>query len=204
MSPTHTRRRGKLYHYYKCGSSDRRGAQACPGGRIPAAPVEAIVVDRIKAIGQDPDLVEATVEAAKVHLDRERAEADRRVADVLARQGNLLGRRRAALEALTTKGRDQRATHEAIGLVTAELEEVEAELRDAQAEASALARAPLREDEIRSALASFSEVWDELFPRERARLVARLVEEVSYDPSTDQVEIRFRPEGFARVAGRER
>jgi site-specific DNA recombinase len=204
MSPSHATKGNLRYHYYKCGSSDRHGSGACPGGRIPAAPIESIVVDRIKAIGQDPDLVEATVEAAKVHLDRERAEADRRVADVLARQGNLLGRRRAALEALTTKGRDQRATHEAIGLVTAELEEVEAELRDAQAEASALARAPLREDEIRSALASFSEVWDELFPRERARLVARLVEEVSYDPSTDQVEIRFRPEGFARVAGRER
>jgi hypothetical protein len=202
MSPTHTRRRGRLYSYYQCGSTDKRGARACPGGRIPAAPVEAIVVDQIRAIGQDPDLVEATVEAAGVQLDRERAEADRQVADVLARQQDLLARRRTAIEALTTNGRDQRIAHEALGLVTAEMETVEAELRDAQAKADAIARVTLHEDEVRSALASFSEVWDELFPRERARLVARLVEEVAYDPGTDEVEIRFRPEGFAFVAGR--
>jgi site-specific DNA recombinase len=203
MSPTHTRRSGRLYNYYQCGSSDRHGATACPGGRIPAAPVEAIVVDRIRAIGEDPDLVEATVEAARVQLDRERADADRRVADALARQGDLLPRRRTALEAITANGRDQRATHEALGVLTAELEGVEAELRDAQAKADALARVTLREDEIRSALATFSEVWDELFPREGARLVGRLVEQVSYDPGTDEVEIRFRPEGFALVAGRQ-
>jgi site-specific DNA recombinase len=203
MSPTHTRRRGRLYNYYQCGTTDKRGAAACPGGRVPAGPIEQIVVDRIRAIGQDPELVEATVEAARVQLDQERAEADRRLADLLTRQEELVSRRRVALDGLTANGSDQRATHEALGALTAEMERVEAELRDAQDHTHALTGAEVREDEIRSALASFSELWDELFPRERARLVSRLVEEVTYDPATDEVEIRFRPEGFALVAGRQ-
>jgi hypothetical protein len=123
------------------------------------------------------------------------------VADVLARREDLVARRRTALETLTTNRRDQRATHEALGVLTAELEGVDAELRDAQAKASALAAVQVREDEIRSVVASFSEVWATLFPRERARLVGRLVEAVTYDPTTDEVEIRFMPEGFRLIEG---
>ncbi len=203
MSPAHTKRGNKQYHYYKCQSIEKRGASACPGGRIPAAGIEEIVVDKIKAIGHDPDLVETTVAAAKHRLQQDVSDADRRLANLDARKDDLVARRRTALAGLTGNGRDQRATHEALGVVTAELEEVEGELRGTQNQADALARVQVREDEIRSALSSFSEVWAELFPRERARLVQKLVEEVTYNPESDEVEIRFRPEGFRLIAGEE-
>jgi hypothetical protein len=48
MSPTHTRRRGRLYRYYICLSASRRGHDTCPVRSIAAAEVEGLV------LGQGP------------------------------------------------------------------------------------------------------------------------------------------------------
>ena len=40
MTPTHTRRGEKLYLYYVSQSVLKRGADACPVGRVPAAETE--------------------------------------------------------------------------------------------------------------------------------------------------------------------
>ena len=37
MTPTHTRRRGKLYRYYVSMDVIKQGADACPVRRVPAA-----------------------------------------------------------------------------------------------------------------------------------------------------------------------
>lgn len=78
-----------------------------------------------------------------------------------------------------------------------------AELWETGDQVDALGRVEVHEDQIRSFLARFGELWHELFPRERARLIRALVEQVTYDPESVEVEIRFRPEGFRLIAGKE-
>ena len=65
MTPTHTRKRGRLYRYYVSTSELRNGASTCPIRRVPAAEVEAAVVGQIQALVQSPEIVVATWRAAR-------------------------------------------------------------------------------------------------------------------------------------------
>jgi hypothetical protein len=67
MSPTHTRKGGKLYRYYVSQSVLKRGAGACPVGRLPAAEIEAAVIDQLRILIRAPEIIVATWKAAREH-----------------------------------------------------------------------------------------------------------------------------------------
>jgi hypothetical protein len=81
FSPTHTRKGGRLYRYYVSQSVLRHGAGACPVGRLPAGEIEAAVIDQLRAVFRQPEIVVGTWKAAQEH-DPEITEADAR--DALA------------------------------------------------------------------------------------------------------------------------
>ena len=65
MTPTHTRRRGKLYRYYVSMDVIKQGADACPVRRMPAGEIEAAVIDQVRALIRTPEIVVRTWRAAK-------------------------------------------------------------------------------------------------------------------------------------------
>jgi DNA invertase Pin-like site-specific DNA recombinase len=66
MTPTHTRKRGRLYRYYiattalRCGIPDTN-----PIRRIPAADIESAVLEQIKLMVRSPEIVATTWRAVK-------------------------------------------------------------------------------------------------------------------------------------------
>ncbi len=56
-----------------------------------------------------------------------------------------------------------------------------------------------RPDELRQALEDLEPVWAELFPAERSRVLALLIERVEFDAEAGEVAIRCRPGGPAAV-----
>jgi DNA invertase Pin-like site-specific DNA recombinase len=66
MTPSHTRRRGKLYRYYVSMDVIKQGAGACPVRRVPAGEIEAAVIDQVRALIRTPEIVVRTWRAAKV------------------------------------------------------------------------------------------------------------------------------------------
>ena len=54
------------------------------------------------------------------------------------------------------------------------------------------------EEQVRTALAEFSALWDELFPAEQARIIQLLVERVDIQP--DGLNITLRKEGLVSLA----
>ena len=69
MSPTHTRKRDRLYRYYVSQSVLKRGPDACPIGRVPAAEIEAAVIDQMRGLLRAPEIVVATWRAARSEID---------------------------------------------------------------------------------------------------------------------------------------
>jgi site-specific DNA recombinase len=59
----------------------RHGAGACPVGRLPAGEIEAAVIDQLRAVFRQPEIVVGTWKAARQH-DQEITEAEAR--DALA------------------------------------------------------------------------------------------------------------------------
>jgi DNA invertase Pin-like site-specific DNA recombinase len=69
MTPTHTRRGDKLYRYYVSQSVLKRGADACPVGRVPAAEIEGAVVDQLRGLLGTPEVIVGTWRSARPEID---------------------------------------------------------------------------------------------------------------------------------------
>ena len=65
FSPSHTRKGGKLYRYYVSQSVLKHGAGSCPIGRVPAGQIEAAVIDQLRAVFRQPEIVAGTWKATK-------------------------------------------------------------------------------------------------------------------------------------------
>jgi hypothetical protein len=66
MSPTHTRRRGRLYRYYVSQAVLQGTADACTVRRLPAGEIEGAVMAQVRALLRQPEIVVGTWLAARV------------------------------------------------------------------------------------------------------------------------------------------
>jgi hypothetical protein len=69
MSPSHTRKGGRLYRYYVSQSVIKGGADACPVSRVPAAEIEAAVVDQLRGMLRSPEIIVGTWRTARPEID---------------------------------------------------------------------------------------------------------------------------------------
>jgi hypothetical protein len=65
MSPSHTRRRGRIYRYYVSRDAIADGYDSCPITSVPAADVEGAVLDHLQKLLAAPELVARTWASAK-------------------------------------------------------------------------------------------------------------------------------------------
>jgi site-specific DNA recombinase len=65
MSPSHTRRRGRIYRYYVTREAIADGYDSCPVTSVPAADVEGAVLDQVQKLLAAPELVARTWATAK-------------------------------------------------------------------------------------------------------------------------------------------
>jgi DNA invertase Pin-like site-specific DNA recombinase len=65
MTPTHTRRRGRLYRYYICLGASRRGHDTCPVRSIAAIEVEGLLVGQVRRLLASPEVVARTIAAVR-------------------------------------------------------------------------------------------------------------------------------------------
>ena len=76
MSPSHTRRRGRIYRYYVTREAIADGYDTCPVTNVPAADVEGVVLDHIQKLLAAPELVARSWATAKREGDDEIAERE--------------------------------------------------------------------------------------------------------------------------------
>jgi site-specific DNA recombinase len=69
MSPSHTRKGNRLYRYYVSQDVLHRGPDACPVGRVPAGEIEAAVIDQLRGVFRQPEIIIGTGRAAKAEQD---------------------------------------------------------------------------------------------------------------------------------------
>jgi DNA invertase Pin-like site-specific DNA recombinase len=65
MSPTHTRKKGRLYRYYVSQALLQGGANDAPHRRLPAGEIEGLVMVQVRALLRQPEVVVGTWRAAR-------------------------------------------------------------------------------------------------------------------------------------------
>ena len=80
MTPTHTRKHGRLYRYYAAAGLAKGELPAGVVRRLPAAEIEAAVIDQLRGLLRAPEIVVATWRAAR---ERDGAITEAEVRDAL-------------------------------------------------------------------------------------------------------------------------
>jgi len=65
MSPTHTRKKGRLYRYYVSQAVLQGGANDAPHRRLPAGEIEGLVMTQVRALLRQPEVIVGTWRAAR-------------------------------------------------------------------------------------------------------------------------------------------
>jgi hypothetical protein len=65
MSPTHTRKGGRLYRYYVNQTVLKQGPTGCPVARVAAGEIESGVVDQLRSLLRSPEIIVGTWRTAR-------------------------------------------------------------------------------------------------------------------------------------------
>jgi hypothetical protein len=65
MTPTHTRKAGKLYRYYVSTDVLKRDPNACSVRCVPAAEIESAVIEQVRSVLRSPEIIVRTFRAAR-------------------------------------------------------------------------------------------------------------------------------------------
>ena len=198
MMHTYTTKGNRRYRYYVCMNAQKRGWENCPTKSVPAAEIERFVVDRIRAVGQDDQVLARAMEQARKQ----------------SREGldELQGERRRLERELAQHGAEVRKLMDQAGMpgespTAARLADLQERIRVAEQRATevreqiiTLGEKVVDEKELARALSIFDPVWNSLSPGEQARVMHLLVERVSYDGAEGKLSIAFRPTGIKALA----
>ncbi|MCC6425925.1 MAG: recombinase family protein [Phycisphaerales bacterium] len=194
MGHTYSTKNGNIqYRYYVCLRAQKRGWHTCPSKSIPAAEIERLVVEQIKTIGRDPALLSATLKYARKQAQDAIAAAETEIAAIereLKRHYREV--RTLAANAATSKG----AGAARLGDLNERIRVAEQSMTELREKAVDLSREIMDEREVAEAMAAFDPVWETLTPKEQARMVRLLVQQVDYDGATGTVSLTLRPEGL--------
>jgi site-specific DNA recombinase len=200
LSHHFSKRGNRCYSYYVCQTQQKQGAARCPGSRVSTTELEEYVVERIRDIGRDPALVSEATKAARKELDAKKPQYIAELRCIEQEAKKLAGERKNLLDAVANGGPGVATLMGRIGELDDLLQKGAARAAEARGELTALESRVIDESDLREALASFIPVWQQLFPKEKSRILRLLVERVEYHAADGKVEIVFRPGGVRAMA----
>jgi site-specific DNA recombinase len=183
----------KLYRYYVCVNAHQKGYNQCQTRSVSAPLIEQAVVDQIRGIAANPDVVADVVR----QLDEQRiagVEGLEREKRVIEKELGRLGEETAGLLRMTGKLATDRM---------AELQDrvavLERQFRDVRDQLAESAGQAVDAASVRKTLKEFDGVWSEMTPREQEKFVKTLVDRVTYDGATCTVTVGFRTAGIQQL-----
>ena len=201
MVPTHATKTtsgggNKRYRYYVCQNAQSRGWHNCPSPSVPAPELERFVVEQVKAIGKDTNLLAETLEESR----RQREEAIGKLEDENRTLERELHRHNAELRELAAKGRTNGVTTDRMADVQDRIKIAEQRTTEVREQIVALSRELVDAREVGEACSLFDPLWDTLTAREQARILHLLIERIDYDGVNGTVSITFHPTGIKTLA----
>jgi len=191
MSHTYTAKGNRRYRYYVCGTAQQRGWSECPSPSVPAGEIERFVVEQIKCLGRDANVVAETVrqvreqtEATIKQLDHERIGLQQQLRDDHARL-----QAAAALSDHLHRVTLLADSQERVRVAERRLTEIDNELVSLRGKL-------VDEAEVTRALADFDKLWETLAPREQSRVLELLVDRVDYDGEHGRISLTFHATGI--------
>lgn len=191
MSHTYSAHQSRRYRYYVCMKAQKRGWAACASKAVPAGEMERFVIEQIKAIGQDPQVLGRTIQRMQY---RQRKEMGELKSEERSLQRELIRRNQRLHRLVQENPQGQHAQEQdRIG-------QIERRISGIGDQRSALSDQVLDQRQVEQALGAFMPLWEALSPREQGRMLHLLIERVDYDGKEGTIRLTFRPNGIKTLA----
>ncbi len=187
MTPSCSVKKNRRYRYYVCVNAQKRGYRECPTPSVSAEVLESFVVEQIREIGRDPDLVAATF-----------AEVQRQAEERLESLKNESTRLEAQIAGIYRQLAQAASQPDRLAALNAEVDERQRRLAQIRLQIETTGRQNAHVGDVRRALAEFDGVWGALTRREQGELLRHVLEAVEFDGTSEEVTLAFR---FGRLAG---
>jgi len=196
MVHTFTGRGNKRYRYYTCTNAIKNGRRRCPVGSLPAGEIEKAVVDQIRCIAQDAELLGETLRQARAQTEEaiNRLAGERRIVE----RG--VARCHAEIRRTATTGPADGVAAARIADLTGQVDQSERRLAEIDGQLAELRDGLVTEADVAAAFADFDNVWRALSPREQVQLINLLVHRVEFDAADSTIEVSFHPTGIKALA----
>lgn len=197
MVHTYTaKKNGRRYRYYVCLNAQQRGWDACPTKSVNAHDLETFVVDHIRGLGTDGEIVAETIrqvreksEKRMIELERERRTLERKLRRLHTKLRELALRPAAP-------GSDVSLTADRLADLQDQIRSIEQRMTSIREEVLSLERETVDESDLVKALSIFDPVWESLNSRERHRVMHLLIDRIAYDGRDGSVTVSFRSLGL--------
>jgi site-specific DNA recombinase len=192
MTVRYTQKGDRKYHYYQCVRILKEGAAACPGSQVPAGRLEAEVVAQIRAVGRKPELLDEVVRAMEREQAERRPELEAKSRKLKKERERLEEEQRKLSSAIPNARDAVGAILHHLGELHVDLQKLSGDENAVRDELDALAGDAVDPTALRQAIEEFDAVWEELFPRERARVLGLLLDSVTYDARRGEVHLSLK------------
>ncbi len=186
------RRRSKVYRYYTCVTAIKRGRKYCPSPSLPAADIEAAVVDQIRCIADDPGLRRDVLEQSSKRCEAELAELDTQRTQLTQRLNHQHDQMKHVSSSTDVGSGDSErlaALHQEVAGIIESLEIVDGEIKRLTAE-------QIDERDVNAAFSDFGNVWNELNIREKSAVLTLLISRIEFDAEESSLSISMHPAGI--------
>jgi site-specific DNA recombinase len=182
MFATYSASKERRYRYYVCYGSQQKLDGSCTARSVSAPSVEDAVVESIRRVGVNPDVLAETARVARQRLAEALAGMREELGATNARAKNLKSQLARARNA------DAARREEINGQVVA----AESRALELRTEIQRHEKQRIDEKDLHQTMASFDEVWKQMTLGEQRALLGQLAEKVGFDSRSGKVTVSFK------------
>ncbi len=200
MVHTYTQKDGnKLYRYYVCVNAHQRGWNTCETRSVSAPDLERAVVDQIRGIGRNPDVLAEVLR----QLGQQRGTSSTKLEDekaVIERDLRKLGAEISGMAGLAAnKGSSARTAIDRLAELHDKVASLDSRLAQVRYELAELEGQRFDVGDLNLALERFDPLWERMSSHEQERFIRALVDQVRYDGKSATVTISFKSTGIKQL-----
>jgi len=190
------KKNGRRYRYYVCLNAQQRGWDACPTKSVNAHDLETFVVDHIRGLGTDEEIVAETIRQVREKSEKRMAELERERRTLERKLRRLHTKLRELATQAVAPGSDASLTADRLADLQDQIRSIEQRMTSIREEVLSLEREAVDESDLVKALSIFDPVWESLNSRERHRVMHLLIDRIAYDGRDGSVTVSFRSLGI--------
>jgi site-specific DNA recombinase len=187
-----------FYRYYRCTHAIKSGHDECPVGTVPAAEIERLVIDEIRSLTKDEALLAQVLNDAQSSVKAELASVKKERTE----QRKERTRHHNELQELVINGMTTPDVTRRIAELNELLASDDQRLTQLDTKIDELECQTITKEQAKAVFSDFDTLWENLIPREQARLLKLLISKVEFDGKAGTVSVTFRPTSIHSLISR--